>query len=131
MDLSATLAAAAYPPTQGHAQQFVARGNGAAVKDYPDASGGNRRLESSRADLSRSTPESQQVREETARKKDPAAEVASFPGFSFEYMDSQQVMKVHNAKGVLIYQVPSKGQLALIQAEDSANQAGQQLRLTA
>jgi len=34
---------------------------------------------------------------------------------------------VHDAKGVLIYQVPSKGQLALLKAE----QASQQVETTA
>lgn len=88
------------------------------------------------ADDARSRPketplEAERAREETARRRDPAAETSRSPGFVFEFQDSRQVMKVHNAKGVLIYQVPSKGQLAIIEAEESANRADPRLRLTA
>ena len=75
--------------------------------------------------------EAERAREENARRRDPATETARSPGFVFEFQDSRQVMKVHNAKGVLIYQVPSKGQLALIEAEEAANRANSRLRLTA
>ncbi|MFZ5483318.1 MAG: hypothetical protein ACOZB0_03735 [Pseudomonadota bacterium] len=83
---------------------------------------------------SRTTPsplEAERAREEAARRRDPVAEPARSPGFVFEFQDSRQVMKVHNAKGVLIYQVPSKGQLALIETEEAANRLDPRLRLTA
>lgn len=66
-------------------------------------------------------------REGSVKKDVPAAEPARSPGIRFEYEDNHRVMRVHNSKGVLIYQVPSKGQLALIAAEDSASGAGIQL----
>jgi hypothetical protein len=47
-----------------------------------------------------------------------ANETSKTAGFEFEYKDSTQVMKVNDSKGVLIYQVPSKGQLALLEATD-------------
>lgn len=64
-----------------------------------------------------------------ARKKDPAAEITSHPGYTFE-TDSQnrRIMKVSDNKGVLIYQVPSKGELALVEAQDASKQ---RLALTA
>jgi hypothetical protein len=74
-----------------------------------------------------STSPDQQLQE--ARKKSPAAEVNSQPGFAFELdPKNHRVMKVNDNKGVLIYQVPSKGQLALIEAQESAQKT---LRLTA
>lgn len=57
-----------------------------------------------------------QTVEETKKKREMASE--SLPtGIQFEYEGQQLVMKVHGSKGELIYQVPSKGRLALIQAE--------------
>lgn len=132
MDLSVSATASTYLPVQGHAQQAGVRGNnGAETQDYLATSGGSRRDQTSRTETALVTPETQKAQEEAARRKDPSAEVSRTPGFSFEYQDNHQVMKVHNAKGVLIYQVPSKGQLALIQAEDNTQLLGQQLRLTA
>jgi hypothetical protein len=59
----------------------------------------------------------------------PAQETEKLAGFRFEYEDNVQVMKVQDSKGVLIYQVPSKGRLALIETEESGQSA--QLRQTA
>jgi hypothetical protein len=42
-------------------------------------------------------------------------------GFKFEFKDNVRVMEVHDNKGVLIYQVPPKGQLQLLQAEKKAS----------
>lgn len=116
-----------YLPTQGRAQQAGTRGGGA--QDFSATTG--ERSQTAKAELATSALEREQAGKEAARKKDPAAEVASNPGFRFEYQDNRQIMKVHNVKGVLIYQVPSKGQLALIQAEDSEQQRAQQISLTA
>lgn len=135
MDLSISATSAAYLPMQAYAQQ-------AALAGYPGPTPqqnttvtadtrGSRQSSATRAELSPASPEAQKAQEEAARRKDPSAEVSRSPGFKFEFQDSQQIMKVHNAKGVLIYQVPSKGQLALIEAEDNAQRLGQQLRLTA
>ena len=49
----------------------------------------------------------------------PVQEPAPNAGLRFEYENKTQVMKVNDNKGILIYQVPSKGQLELIEAQDS------------
>lgn len=124
MDLSVT-AATAYLPVQAYAQQAAPRDQ--AVAEQAVARG------PARTDSMAISPEAQQARDEAARRKerDPTAETAASPGFRFEYQDNHRVMKVHNSKGYLIYQVPSKGQLALIQAEEGAQQPGRQIELTA
>jgi hypothetical protein len=64
-----------------------------------------------------------------ARKQNPTAEVTAHPGYIFEVdQQNHKIMKVSDAKGVLIYQVPSKGQLALVEAQDSAQKS---IQLTA
>ncbi len=50
----------------------------------------------------------------------PVQEPAPDAGLRFEYENKTQVMKVNDNKGILIYQVPSKGQLQLIEAQDSS-----------
>lgn len=130
MDFGVSTATATYLPTQGFAQQALAReGRGAETVGKIETAGGGRRDASAQAESSPASLAAQKAREEAARKNDPSATVSLSPGFSFEYQDNQRVMTVHNAKGVLIYQVPSKGQLALIQAEDKGR--NQELRLTA
>lgn len=128
MDLSVT-AATAYLPVQAYAQQAGARGQGATVQEQAAAAA--EQAASARLDSMAISPEAQQARDEAARRKDPGAEVARNAGIRFEYQDNHQVMKVNNTKGYLIYQVPSKGQLALIQAEEAAQQPGRQIELTA
>lgn len=44
-----------------------------------------------------------------------ATEVAGGAAIRFTYEGQRQVMQVHDAKGALIYQVPSKGRLALLE----------------
>lgn len=131
MDLGVSTAPATYLPTQGFAQQAIVRESRGAetVGKIETAGGGGRRDASAQAESSPASLAAQKAREEATRKKDPSATVSLTPGFSFEYQDNQRVMTVHNAKGVLIYQVPSKGQLALVQAEDKGR--NQELRLTA
>lgn len=60
------------------------------------------------------------AREGDAVRRAAAAESARAPGFKFEYEDTARVMKVQDSKSVLIYQVPTKGQLALLEAADRA-----------
>lgn len=140
MDLSASPSVSAYSPNQGYAQVIGVRGSGGvAARDSTAATtGGDRQpqtLASSSTELSPASLAAQKKREDdakTARKEGASADVAhAVPGFSFTFQDRHQVMEVHNAKGVLIYQVPSKGQLALIQAEDTNQKPGQNIRLTA
>jgi len=67
------------------------------------------------------TATSSQKRIQELRKQNPAAEVTTHPGYTFEVdQKNHKVMKVSDSKGVLIYQVPSKGQLALIEADEAA-----------
>ncbi len=74
------------------------------------------------------TPGSEKQYQEV-RKKNPAADVTAKPGYSFEVdQKNHKIMKVSDSKGVLIYQVPSKGQLALIESEDASSK---RLALTA
>jgi hypothetical protein len=77
------------------------------------------------------TPNAQSTEKQAqdARKKDPAAEITAQPGYTFEVdQRNNKIMKVSDSKGVLIYQVPSKGQLALVEAQDAAQK---RLQLTA
>lgn len=130
MDLGVSTATATYLPAQAYAQPAVVReSRSAETVSKIETTGGSRQDTSAQAESSPASLAAQKAREEAARKNDPSATVSLSPGFSFEYQDNQRVMKVHNAKGVLIYQVPSKGQLALIQAEDKGR--NQELRLTA
>lgn len=60
------------------------------------------------------------AREGDAARRAAATESARAPGFKFEYEDTTRVMKVQDSKSVLIYQVPTKGQLALLEAAERA-----------
>lgn len=125
MDVTA-LATVSYAPGQ------IPAGSGSVRADARRATSNassNERL--AQAAVAPASAEAQKAREEAARKKDPTAEVTANPGITFEYEDKHEVMKVHNVKGILIYQVPSKGQLALIDAEESGRKKGQQLQLVA
>lgn len=104
--------------------QAVARSGGAEASERSNPEG--RREASQPAILNPASAEAQ--RDEAARRRDPAAESAQAPGFVFDYEGNQRVMKVNNQKGALIYQVPSKGQLALIEAEEDRTD---KVRLTA
>lgn len=127
MELSVT-SATAYLPVQAYAQPAAGRDQGAALQDQAAAAAERQAVRGESVSVSL---DAQQAQEEEARRKNPGTEVARSPGFSFEYQDKHQVMKVHNSKGFLIYQVPSKGQLALIQAEENPQQPGRQIELTA
>ena len=65
--------------------------------------------------------------ETEVRSKATDVEAEQNPRFLFEYENSRQIVKVQNSQGVLIYQVPSKGQLALIEQADSAEKSSIQL----
>lgn len=128
MDLSVTSITTAYQP-----QQAAVRGNGDAdaTQGYSTASGGKRQAGAPRAELAAVARDARKAREEDIRDKEPVSDSSRAPGFSFEYQDSHRVMKVHNVKGVFIYQVPSKGQLALVEADDNTHPAANPIRLTA
>lgn len=55
-------------------------------------------------------------------QKNPAKEPVRSPGVVVEYDQSgNRITEVRDNKGVLIYQVPSKGQLALVEAAERAS----------
>ncbi len=131
MDLSVSALPATFLQTPAFSQQqVVVRGNAGSERDLASSSSakGNDRRDDTRVDLSLAA---QQSSAEEERKAEASAAAPQLAGFSFEYQDRQQVMKVHNGKGVLIYQVPSKGQLALIQAADNDAQRNSKISLTA
>ena len=125
MDISVTSVTTAYQP-----QQADMRSNGGDEHGYSRASRGKRQAGASDAEASSILLNAGNAREEVIRGRAAGAEISRVPGFSFEYQDHHQVMKVQNIKGALIYQVPSKGQLTLIEAEDNTQRANSHLRLT-
>ena len=125
MDISVSSVTTAYQP-----QQAGVRSNGGDESDYSRASRGKRQTGAADASASSILLDARNAREEVVRGRAAVAEISRVPGFSFEHQDRHQVMKVHNNKGVLIYQVPSKGQLTLIEAEDNTQRANSPLRLT-
>lgn len=70
----------------------------------------------------RDRAESQREGQRPVRDAERAREAqASLIGrIQFEVVDDAKVMKVLDSKDVLIYQVPSKGQLALVKAMENA-----------
>lgn len=127
MDLSVAAATVAYPPSASPAREADVRSGGRSAPAV-NASTDERLVQ---ARLSPASPEAEKLREEAARKKEASTEILRNPGFTFEYEGKQEVMKVHNGKGVLIYQVPSKGQIALIEAEEGSQRDTPPLRLVA
>ncbi|NTV94049.1 MAG: hypothetical protein HGA75_01350 [Thiobacillus sp.] len=126
MDLSVP-ATTAYPPSQTLVREGGVRAN-LELAARSNSGTDERRV---RPEASPASAEAQKAREESARKQEANTEAVRNPGFTFEYEGRHEIMKVHNGKGFLIYQVPSKGQLALVEAEDSAQQRNQQIRLFA
>lgn len=126
MDISVTSVTTAYQP-----QQAGVRSNGGDAHEYSGAYRGKRQTDDARAEVSAAALDARKVRDEVARGKEVASGASRSPGFSFEFQEQHRVMKVHNVKGVLIYQVPSKGQLSLIEAEGNAQRIDSPLRLTA
>ncbi len=56
-------------------------------------------------------------------RQEEAIHAASGGSIQFEQEEGTRVMKVLDSKDVLIYQVPPKGRLTLIKAEEAATQA--------
>jgi hypothetical protein len=122
MDMS--VASVVLPPALPAAvQQTVARAQGAVATPVPSATSDAPNGQQATARNAATLTDAQ-----AARRKDANSQAADVPGFNFVYEGKHEVMKVNNAKGVLIYQVPSKGQLTLIEADERREQA---LRLTA
>ncbi len=121
MDISIGAATSApYMPQQAYSQQGGA--NVSANATGPSASstgqaGATVNVANPGPDQTSASPD-RKLQE--ARKQNPAAAATAQPGYTFE-VDPQnhRIMKVNDAKGVLIYQVPSKGQLALVEAQGS------------
>lgn len=137
MDIGASAAASSYLPQQAYTSQ---QGGGSVRADAPVAANsqpkpdappsrtGSRSGTQANA-ATAGSPGNTDKQAQEARKKNPAAEVTAHPGYAFE-VDSQnhKIMKVSDSKGVLIYQIPSKGQLALVSAQENDQK---RLQLTA
>lgn len=64
--------------------------------------------------------EQEAFRASRAARREQAIQAASGGSIEFEQTDGTRVMKVLDSKDVLIYQVPPKGRLELIKAEQAA-----------
>jgi hypothetical protein len=119
MEISALAPSGFAPPPTSEARTFQAatehaRGKGSesnavapgSLRDNPEQSA------PARADALRSTLEDQ-------RKQAEQSNIAGRIQFDME--EGSRVMKVLDSKDVLIYQVPSKGELTLIKAEEAAS----------
>jgi len=127
MDLSVSATTASYLPQQAYSRQggsgarvdAVATAVNAQTAVATNTVGQPGKSQSDNTGTQTATTPDKQAQE--AGKKNPAAEVTAKPGYAFEVdQQNHKIMKVSDAKGVLIYQVPSKGQLALVEAEESA-----------
>lgn len=124
MDLSVSATSSAYTAATAYGQAGSASAPRANAQATTPPSGQD--TSSTTASNAQASPDKQL---QDARKKNPAAEVTSHPGYAFEVdQQNHKIMKVSDNKGVLIYQVPSKGELALIEAEDSSKK---RIQLTA
>ena len=54
-------------------------------------------------------------------RREQTLQAASGGSIQFEHEDGTRIMKVMDSKDVLIYQVPPKGELMLIRAEEAAD----------
>lgn len=74
------------------------------------------------ADTTRAEREKQQA-EETRRTQRQEVPVASGGSIKLDVEDGNRVLKVFDSKDVLIYQLPPKGALMLIKAQENAQQS--------
>lgn len=78
----------------------------------------------------RQTPASRQAAQVDEARRAPRqeaekqeVEIAAGGGIKFDVEDGRRVLKVFDSKDVLIYQLPPKGALTLIKAQESAEQS--------
>lgn len=117
MEISAT-AFPSYSPVQDNSlQQSVAAGQRQAARPRDEAAALRQEAANQREQLD---PRQEAAREAREARKAATTEPVRPSGFEFDYKDSTRIMKVNDSKGFLIYQVPSKGQLALLEASESA-----------
>ena len=61
------------------------------------------------------------LRASQAARREQTLPAASGGSIQFEHEDGTRIMKVMDSKDVLIYQVPPKGELMLVRAEEAAD----------
>lgn len=129
MDVASVSAPSYSPMQESYLQQsaFAAQRQVTAQQRVETATSNNDRTQ--RQDQSDPRREAERLaREGDAARRAAVAASARAPGFKFEYEDTTRVMKVQDSKFVLIYQVPTKGQLALL---DAAERAATRIQVTA
>jgi hypothetical protein len=127
MDIGVNAVATTYTPLQAYSQQGM---TAAAIQPNPATSVANRQQTptsptSSQAD---SQPQSSatdlQSTASKPAKSTPAqnttSTASSVANFTFEVdQQNHRIVKLSDGNGILIYQIPSKGQLALISAQEN------------
>lgn len=125
MDISVSAITTAYVPMQAYGQQGVVA---AAQAGLTTATGSPQTLASSTSSQTNSqsqpsTAESQSsasAQSQNRRAENAASTTSSVANFTFEVdQQNHRIMKLSDGNGVLIYQIPSKGQLALITAQEN------------
>lgn len=113
MDLPITAPTSYSPVQESYLQQgAVAVQRQVAAQRNEAASSNNERTQQRQDQVDPRREAARLAREAAAR------EPIRSPGFKFEYEDTTRIMNVQDTKGVLIYQVPTKGQLALLEAAE-------------
>jgi hypothetical protein len=118
MDLPVTAVASYSSMQESYLQQsaVAAQRQVTAQQRIETATSNNDRTQ--RQDQSDPRRESERLARDAAVARQAKAESVRAPGFKFDYEDTTRVMKVQDSKAVLIYQVPTKGQLAILEAAE-------------
>ena len=128
MDISVSAMTTAYVPTQAYSPQGVVAVAAQASLAANVASNNTQAPASSTSGQTNSQSQanttdiqsaaSKQTR--NARTQDTANVTSSVANFTFEVdQQNHRILKLSDGNGVLIYQIPSKGQLALISAQEN------------
>jgi hypothetical protein len=113
MDLAISAPPSYSPVQESYLQQSAVAVQRRVATQRNEATSGNNERTQQRQDQVDPRREAARLAREAA-----ASEPARAPGFKFEYEDATRIMNVQDTKGVLIYQVPTKGQLALLEATE-------------
>lgn len=84
---------------------------------YRQLRGNDHALPPQRPDLAAQGDGRRQTRERTAPQ--PLPSPVQTPSIRVEYQQDRPILMLHDRRGVLIYQIPSKGALQLIRQEDA------------
>lgn len=127
MDIGVSAVSTAYVPAQAYSPQ----GGAAVASQMNPASSNNTQqqplpsLTASQSDL-QSKANSSNLQSASSRQtkntsnQNAASQTSEVANFTFEVdRQNHRIMKLSDGNGVLIYQIPSKGQLALITAQEN------------